>query len=29
MPQVMIDVLDEGGLVAYLKKNGTYDESSL
>jgi 3-isopropylmalate/(R)-2-methylmalate dehydratase small subunit len=29
MPQVMIDVLDAGGLVAYLKKNGTYDESSL
>ena len=29
MPQVMIDVLDEGGLVAYLKKNGTYDESAL
>ena len=29
MPQVMIDVLDEGGLVAYLKKNGTYDESPL
>jgi 3-isopropylmalate/(R)-2-methylmalate dehydratase small subunit len=29
MPQVMIDVLDEGGLVAYLKKNGAYDESSL
>ena len=29
MPQVMIDVLDAGGLVAYLKENGTYDESSL
>jgi 3-isopropylmalate dehydratase small subunit len=29
MPQVMIDVLNEGGLVAYLRKNGTYDESSL
>jgi 3-isopropylmalate/(R)-2-methylmalate dehydratase small subunit len=29
MPQVMIDVLAEGGLVAYLKKNGTYDESAL
>ena len=24
MPQVMIDVLNEGGLVAYLKKNGDY-----
>jgi 3-isopropylmalate/(R)-2-methylmalate dehydratase small subunit len=29
MPQVMIDVLAEGGLVAYLKKHGTYDQSSL
>ena len=24
MPQVMIDILNEGGLVAYLKKNGDY-----
>src|SRR5690606_9214223 len=24
MPQVMIDILDEGGLVNYLKKHGTY-----
>lgn len=24
MPQVMIDILEEGGLVEYLKKNGTY-----
>ncbi len=29
MPQVMIDILDEGGLVSYLKKNGTYDSSAL
>jgi 3-isopropylmalate/(R)-2-methylmalate dehydratase small subunit len=29
MPRVMIDVLNEGGLVAYLKKNGTYDEAAL
>jgi len=29
MPQVMIDILDQGGLVAYLKKNGTYDASAL
>ena len=29
MPQVMIDILNEGGLVAYLKKNGTYDLSAL
>ncbi|MEX1310327.1 MAG: 3-isopropylmalate dehydratase small subunit [Candidatus Sulfomarinibacteraceae bacterium] len=29
MPQVMIDILDQGGLVAYLKKNGTYDSSAL
>jgi homoaconitase/3-isopropylmalate dehydratase large subunit len=29
MPQVMIDILDEGGLVAYLKKSGTYDASVL
>jgi 3-isopropylmalate/(R)-2-methylmalate dehydratase small subunit len=29
MPDVMIDILNEGGLVAYLKKNGTYDQSSL
>jgi 3-isopropylmalate dehydratase small subunit len=24
MPQVMVDILQEGGLVAYLKKNGNY-----
>jgi len=24
MPEVMIDILDEGGLVNYLKKNGSY-----
>ncbi len=24
MPDVMIDILNEGGLVAYLKKNGSY-----
>jgi 3-isopropylmalate/(R)-2-methylmalate dehydratase small subunit len=24
MPDVMIDILNEGGLVNYLKKNGTY-----
>jgi 3-isopropylmalate/(R)-2-methylmalate dehydratase small subunit len=29
MPQVMIDILGQGGLVAYLKKNGTYDASAL
>ncbi len=29
MPQVMIDILDQGGLVSYLKKNGTYDVSAL
>ena len=29
MPQVMIDILDQGGLVAYLKKNGSYDASAL
>ena len=29
MPQVMIDILDQGGLVAYLKKNGTYDPAAL
>ena len=29
MPQVMIDILDQGGLVSYLKKNGTYDASAL
>lgn len=29
MPRVMIDILDQGGLVAYLKKNGTYDGSAL
>lgn len=29
MPRVMIDILDQGGLVAYLKKNGTYDASAL
>jgi len=29
MPQVMIDILAQGGLVAYLKKNGTYDASAL
>jgi 3-isopropylmalate/(R)-2-methylmalate dehydratase small subunit len=29
MPQVMIDILDRGGLVAYLKENGTYDASAL
>jgi 3-isopropylmalate/(R)-2-methylmalate dehydratase small subunit len=29
MPQVMIDILDQGGLVAYLKANGTYDASAL
>jgi 3-isopropylmalate dehydratase small subunit len=29
MPTVMIDILNQGGLVAYLKKNGTYDQSSL
>jgi 3-isopropylmalate/(R)-2-methylmalate dehydratase small subunit len=29
MPDVMIDILNEGGLVAYLKKHGTYDPSSL
>jgi len=29
MPQVMIDILDQGGLFAYLKKNGTYDASAL
>ncbi len=29
MPAVMIDILNQGGLVAYLKKNGTYDQSSL
>jgi len=29
MPQVMIDILDQGGLVAYLKENGTYDASAL
>ncbi len=28
MPQVMIDILSEGGLVAYLKKNGSYDLST-
>lgn len=26
MPQVMIDILNEGGLVNYLKKHGTYQE---
>lgn len=26
MPQVMIDILNEGGLVNYLKKYGTYQE---
>jgi 3-isopropylmalate/(R)-2-methylmalate dehydratase small subunit len=29
MPGVMIDILNEGGLVAYLKKHGSYDQSSL
>ena len=29
MPQVMIDILDQGGLVAYLKEHGTYDASAL
>ncbi len=29
MPQVMIDILDQGGLVSYLKKNGSYDASAL
>ncbi len=29
MPRVMIDILDRGGLVAYLKENGTYDASAL
>ncbi len=29
MPQVMIDILNEGGLVAYLKKTGTYQQTSL
>jgi 3-isopropylmalate/(R)-2-methylmalate dehydratase small subunit len=29
MPQVMIDILAEGGLVAYLKKHGTYDPAAL
>jgi len=29
MPQVMIDILNQGGLVAYLKQHGTYDESAL
>lgn len=29
MPGVMIEILNEGGLVAYLKKNGTYQEASL
>jgi 3-isopropylmalate/(R)-2-methylmalate dehydratase small subunit len=29
MPQVMIDILDQGGLVEYLKKHGTYDASAL
>lgn len=24
LPQVMIDILEEGGMVPYLKKNGTY-----
>ena len=27
MPQVMIDILKEGGLVPYLKKNGNYQDS--
>jgi 3-isopropylmalate/(R)-2-methylmalate dehydratase small subunit len=27
MPQVMIDILDQGGLVAYLKKKGSYQLS--
>ncbi|HSL19020.1 MAG TPA: 3-isopropylmalate dehydratase small subunit [Methylomirabilota bacterium] len=29
MPQVMIDILSRGGLVAYLKEHGTYDASAL
>jgi 3-isopropylmalate/(R)-2-methylmalate dehydratase small subunit len=29
MPQVMIDILNQGGLVAYLKEHGTYDASAL
>ncbi len=27
LPQIMIDILEEGGLVAYLKKNKTYNLS--
>jgi len=29
LPQVMIDILDEGGLVNYLKKNGTYSSNRI
>ena len=29
MPEVMINILDEGGLVAYLKNHGDYDTSKI
>jgi hypothetical protein len=29
MPEVMINILDEGGLVAYLKNHGDYDTSEI